>query len=88
MLVYQQLFRLFRFFRLREKGLCFLGGRVKGVGACGLGVGMCGWVGNKRKKRKKRNEKHKTIDTQRFGVFRFYSVFHSVFRSVFRLVVR
>jgi hypothetical protein len=31
--------------------------------------------GNKRKKRKKRNEKRQTIDTQAFALFRFYSVF-------------
>ncbi len=30
---------------------------------------------NETEKTEKRNEKRQTIDTQRFGVFRFYSVF-------------
>ncbi len=39
---------------------------------------MCGWVWLcviGQNETEKRNEKRQTIDTQRFGVFRFYSVF-------------
>jgi hypothetical protein len=71
-------FPFFPFFPFKRKGSMFFraGGSEKRVR-----VGGCGYVclvGNKRKKRKKRNEKRQTIDTQGLGVFRF------LFRFSFR----
>ena len=58
-------FPFFPFFPFKRKGSVFFrAARVGQAGACGRGVGMCGWVGTKRKKRKN----GKVIDTQRFGV--------------------
>ena len=36
----------YAFYALAERVYVFWAGGSKGVGACGLGVGVCGWVGN------------------------------------------
>jgi hypothetical protein len=72
-------FPFFPFFPFKRKGSVFFEGGRADKRVCAGWVGVCGLVGTKRKKRKKRNECEKVIDTQGFGVFRFYSVFRSVF---------